>query len=290
MNRPGRRGIILSIAGLAIAVFGILFIGRMVNASLSPLPQATPPPAVKQKVVVTTHTVAVGAVLKAEDLKAVEVPVELAPPNTLNDLSAVIGRMTKVQLAPGEIVMPHHLADPTNVNHDLAFVINENQVIMAFPIEDLMSQLNILQRGDQVDILVSVEEPVQNNTTIGVAPADQKADKELFTFNSLQRVQISAVVVEIVQNTRTTGGNAITSAGNAVATAQPTPEPNPADVKPKALLLALAPQDALVLKHLRDAGGKFDLVLRAPNSTQLFDSFPVSPQFLIDRYKLEVSR
>ena len=54
-----------------------------------------------------------------------------------------------------------------------------------------------------------------------------------------------------------------------------------------ALLLALDPQDALVLKHLKDTGAIFDLVLRSPTSNLLFDLEPVTDEYLIDLYGLE---
>jgi pilus assembly protein CpaB len=55
-------------------------------------------------------------------------------------------------------------------------------------------------------------------------------------------------------------------------------------------LLALSPQDALVLKHLKDSGAVIDIVLRAPTSNQNFELDPVMPDYLIDRYRLEVTR
>ena len=40
------------------------------------------------------------------------------------------------------------------------------------------------------------------------------------------------------------------------------------------------------LKHLKDTGATFDLVLRAPTSTQLFSLTPVTDEYLIERYQL----
>ena len=56
------------------------------------------------------------------------------------------------------------------------------------------------------------------------------------------------------------------------------------------ILLALDPQDALVLKHLKDSGAIVDIVLRSPTSRQLFELEPVMPEYLVDRYKLEFER
>ncbi len=76
----------------------------------------------------------------------------------------------------------------------------------------------------------------------------------------------------------------------AEATPQPTPTPQPSEIEPQAILLALSPQDALVLKHLKDAGGVIDIVLRAPTSELPFVLNPVMAEYLKDRYELVISR
>jgi hypothetical protein len=55
-------------------------------------------------------------------------------------------------------------------------------------------------------------------------------------------------------------------------------------------MLAMNPQDALVLKYLIDTGGNFDIVLRNPNANQLFELEPVFDEYLLDRYQLDVPR
>jgi pilus assembly protein CpaB len=294
VNPRARTGIILAAIGILLAISGIFVINSIVRRSLSPLPAATQPPPITEAVVVTTHDIPLGTVLKPADLTTIDLPVGFAPAQALRSMENAAGRITKIQLVGGEMVMPHHLADPTNVQHDLAFVIEDSQVLMAFPATDLMSSINLLQRGDLVDVLASIEEPVLPQQ-VGINPQtgeETQPEDTLFTFDALQRVQISAMIVEIVQG-RSTGGTL--SSGNSAltreeGTPQPTPTPAPSQVEAKAVLLALSPQDALVLKHLKDAGATFDIVLRAPSSSQLFEAQPVSPQYLMDRYKLEVSK
>jgi Flp pilus assembly protein CpaB len=294
VNPRVRTGIILAAVGILLAISGIFVINSIVRRSLSPLPAATQPPPITEAVVVTTHDIPLGTVLKAEDLTTIDLPVGFAPAQALRSVDTATGRITKIQLVGGEMVMPHHLADPTNVQHDLAFVIEDSQVLMAFPATDLMSSINLLQRGDLVDILASIEEPVLPQQT-GINPQtgeETKPEDTLFTFDALQRVQISALIVEVIQDRRSTStlstGNSSLLGDN--GTPQPTPTPSASQVQSKAVLLALSPQDALVLKHLKDAGATFDIVLRAPSSSQLFESRPVSPQYLMDRYELEVSK
>src|SRR5205823_4345022 len=116
------------------------------------------------------------------------------------------------------------------------------------------------------DVLVSVEEPVVPNcgcgTASGGAGATNQQDKQLFTFDALQHLTIQAMVVEIKPKTQTSSSSS--SAAVSDSAPEPTPTPSLDEIQPEAVMLALAPQDALVIKHLKDAGGMIDIVLRAP--------------------------
>ncbi len=286
-----RRWIILGIAGTFVVVIGMAFLAAILQRAGVSLPAATPIPPRTIAVLVTTHDLPIRALLQLEDLTLLSVPVELAPLDALSNLESAVGRITKIPLVAGETVAAHHLADPTNVSHDLAFIIGDDQVLMAFPATDLMSQINILQPGDFVDILASIEQPVLPSQT---GPAEeQEPDKELFTFSALQRIEVSAIVVEIVPARRAgtvTTSAARTDTGEVDAQPQPTPTPEPAEIVPQAILLALSAQDALVLKHIKDAGGVIDIVLRAPTAEARFELSPIMAEYLRDRFELVISR
>jgi pilus assembly protein CpaB len=289
-----RRGLIFGLLGVLVVFVGVIIIRGALGRVTSPPPPPTLPPPLTSSVLVTTHAIPLRGILKAEDLTLVEVPIELVPPGALTGKSAAAGKITKVPLAAGEMVLEHHLADPTKTSKDLAFTIGDDQVIMAFPATDLMSQINILQAGDLVDILVSLELPVlpAQAQSAGAPGQELKSEDQLFTFNALQRITVQAVVVKVTpqRTTGTTGTTASRTSTTAGATPAPTPTPVPPEIEPQAILLALSPQDALVLKHLKDAGGVIDIVLRAPTSSQLFEPEPVMPDYLKDRYELDKRR
>ena len=282
------RVILLALVGVALALVGGLFIAGIFRRSLAPAPTPTPPPPLTERVVVTTHDLALGSVLSESDVKEMEVPLGIAPRGTLKQASTAVGRMLKADLIGGEMVMTHHLADPTNLNRDLAFILRDDQVMMAFPADDLMSQLDMLKRGDLVDILVSIDIEVKPASANPLLPqGTQQPETKLFTFDALQRIEISAVIVEVVSQPR---GSQQESLLTQEGTPQPTPTPRPQELVPVGILLALDPQDALVLKHLKDSGAIVDIVLRSPTSNQLFELEPVMPEYLVDRYKLEFER
>jgi pilus assembly protein CpaB len=287
--------IVVAIAGILLLLLGVVVIGSVLRRSLVPRAAPTPLPPATRSVVVARQDLPLGALLRPDDLLLAEVPVELVPPRgALDQIEAAAGRLTRYPLVAGELVLTHHLADPTNVTRDLPLVIGQDQVLMAFPATDLLTQLNLVQRGDLVDVLVTISQSVAPEGGVVAAPGEEEETEEkLFTFDALQRVEISAVVVDIISEGRGAAapipaGDTLNDEGTPVPAAAPTPAP--AEIQTRAILLALAPQDALVLKHLKDAGGIVDLVLRAPDSTQLFELDPVMSEYLVDRYELESPR
>jgi len=291
LNRRLRTGIIIAVVGIAMIAIGLFVLGRLVRDSLAPLPAPTPIPVTTEKVLITTHDIAIGSLLSADDVVQVDMPIELRPRDALKDVAEAVGRMVKVNLVANELVLGHHLADPTNASHDLAFVIGDNQVLVAFPSGDLMSGLGVLQPGDNIDILVSINQivkviPASGQTTTG---QEDLTISKLFTFDAMQRVVIQAIIADVVTE-EGTAPVAATVVKNASGTPVPTPTPNPGVRNVRAYLLAVSPQDALVLKHLRDAGGNFDIVLRSPTSTELFELSPVLSDYLNDRYQLEIEK
>jgi pilus assembly protein CpaB len=288
-----RTGVLLAIVGVVLLGLGCVFVYGLLRSTLTPAPAPTPVPPPTVTVLVTTRDIPDGVVIQAGDVTQVEVPVELAPSGAIASADQVVGKFSKVALVQGEMVMQHNLADPTNVQRDLAFELSDDMVLMAFPINELMGQLNMLKRGDLVDVLVSIEMEVQPQES-GPLTAAETPEPEtiLFTFDALQRVTISGVVVEVTsdQFNENRTQQELQAATNAEGTPIPTPMPPPSQVTSQALLLALNPQDALILKNLKDDGGVFDIVVRAPTSEQLFELDPVMMEYLIDRYELEVTR
>jgi len=281
LNRRVLIGIIIAVVGVGLIGLGILAINNILRQSLAPPVQATQVAEATADIVITSHDLAVGAVINREDVQLATVPVSLVPRDALLTIESALGKIAMVHLIQGEMVLQHHLADPTNVSHDIGYIIGEDQVLMAFPSNDLMSGLGVLQRGDNVDIFASMTVEVTPTTTTGVVTGEEEqAVSRLFTFDALQRVQISAMVIEVT----TEEGTTTPTQGEA----QPTP--NPSNVRVRAYLLALNAQDALVLKNMRDAGAIFDIVLRSPTSNELFSISPVTVEYLLQRYELQIPR
>jgi Flp pilus assembly protein CpaB len=281
LNRRVLIGIIIAVVGVGLIALGVLAINTVLKQSFAPPPQPTPIVEATTDVVITTHDLAVGTVINREDIQTASYPVSLVPRDALLSIEAALGKIATVHLIQGEMVLQHHLADPTNISHDIGYIIGDDQVLMAFPATDLMSGLGVLQRGDNVDIFASMTVEVSPTTIApgaGVTTEQQEKISRMFTFDAFQHVNVTAIVADVVAESNQTQEGA----------AQPTP--NPADVRVRAYLFAMDPQDALVLKNMRDKGANFDIVLRSPTSNELFDVSPITVEYLLQRYELTIPK
>ena len=273
-----------------IIIVGFVLVAAGVFASilLSQRFQANRPSAavqqdtVKTSVAVVTRDLFLGDLITGTDLKMVDVPVEVAPRDAITVLDQAVGKIIKTDLVQGEMVLTHNLADPTNNNKDLSFILSEDHVLMAFPADDLMSRESMVQRGDVIDIFATFQEKVKTvGDTAALTPSGEPVEPEMrtFTVDTMQKVSVTAMVLEVIQQQE---ANAAPLAGESAE------EAPPPETRIKAYLLALNPQDALILKHLKDTEAVFDIVLRAPTSIAQFGLTPVTEEYIIEYYGLEI--
>jgi len=264
------------IAGLILAAIGVFAGFNLIqrfqaNQALGVSEEHT----VKTTVVVVTRDLALGDTIAETDVELVSVPVEIAPRTAIANLKEAFGKIIKTDLVQGEMVLSHNLADPTNNNNDLSFILSEDHVLMAFPAGDLMSRESMVQRGDIVDIFATFRQKVKTVGEITTTNGEpQEPEMRNFTVDSLQKVGVTALVLEVID--KDTDTDVMQDENNQAAS------------RIRAYLLALNPRDALILKHLKDTGAIFDIVLRAPTSTVQFDLTPVTEEYIIEFYGLEI--
>jgi len=279
------------IKALLIILAGVILVGVGVFASYLLIQrfqaQQAPPTAqeeiIKTDVVVVTRDLFLGDTLAEGDLEIASVPVEVAPRNAVTDTAEAVGRIIKTDLVQGEMLLTHNLADPTNKNGDLSFILADDHVLFAFSPGDLMTQEDLVQRGDIVDIFATFEQEIEAEEGEIDPETGEPVEPEMrtFTLDSHQRIDVTALVVDIIEEEQGGGGAELlpgqTAAGDPVQ-----------NVNVRAYLLALNPQDALILKHMKDTGAVFDIVLRAPTSTLEFELTPVTEEFIIEFYGLDI--
>jgi len=252
------RGCIWLVAGVIVAllagVVGYVTLSRGAESRQAQGSATVGGPTVR--VVTASQIVPVGTLVTAEMVTVKDLPVSAAPEGYLTETEQAVGKISMTDLAVGEILLAGRLLDPNVVaaNGRMALVMNEDQVLMAFPANDLMNSLGILKAGDHVDLLFSM--PFTDRT--GGAEGDTE---ELVAFKALENLTLAAVV----------GGQ---------------PDQNGNTTQAKALLLTVTEQDALTLKYLKDAGAAMDVVLRAPGAEQPFETEPVDVDRLINEYRI----
>ena len=277
-NKP--KTVIIVIVGLILVAVGIVASVMLFQRfQANKAPAAADADTVKTSVVVVTRDMFLGDAISGTDVTLLSVPVELAPRDAIFTVEETVGKIIKTDLVQGEMVLKHNLADPTNNNKDLSFILSEDHVLFAFPADDLMSREGIVQRGDIIDIFATFQEKVKTLGETTTATGEPKEpEMRTFTLDTMQKISVTAMVLEVIQQENNTSPVPTGST-------QPTPAPQ---TRTKAYLLALNPQDALILKHLKDTGATFDIVLRAPTSTVQFDLTPVTAEYIVEYYGLEI--
>ena len=210
-------------------------------------------------VVIATRALGVRDQIQTTDVELRRAPADIVPNSAARSLDQVVGLLTMVPLAPDEMILTTNVVSPTMKGEHVAFLMDKTKVAMAFPAGDLMSRIGMLKPGDRVDLLFSLD--------VNAAGDDRGGP---VTFNALQNLEVAAVVHS--------------SDLGAEATSQATGQ----DVAPLAIIFALDPQDALVLKHLKDIGGTVDIVLRAPEATEITETQTVNINYVIDRYRVRI--
>ena len=184
-------------AGLVVAVLaGLVAFTTLSRASAARSGQPAAQPTVS--VVVATQAIAVRAVLAEADVELKEVPVDSVPEGAVSTVEDAVGKVTLVEVYPGEVLLAQRLIDPNETSGDgrVAVLLSEDEVLMAFPAGDLMSQSKVLKPGDRVDLLFSLDFPV-NRALVAAGAAGEAAGglanrEEQATFNLLQNVAIAA--------------------------------------------------------------------------------------------------
>jgi len=274
MNR--RRGWLWIGGGIFLALLAGALVFMLMRATAlpgqAPVPQAEGP---RVRVVVAAREIPQHTVIKETDVSLKEVPAEAVPDEAMLSVESVLGKIAQHTISSGAILDANRLASYAPGSGEVAFttlgdqvvLAQEDQVLLAIPPLDLMST-EFLVVGNHVDVLVSLLQEAEGAVSEGPAPEEEPPEgtqPELITAYTIQNAEVAAI--------KRSGG-------------EEKGETQPSSGAPQALLIALDPQDALILKHLIDRGAIIDLALRAPTSDQLFDTQPVDRHYLYDRYRL----
>lgn len=248
-----RRGWILVVLGLILAVCA----GAMVYVVLQnqqaeaqeravQLAQEQAAPVPTMKLPVAARPLEPGTVIGSQDYVLKDFPLELVPVAAISDTAGLGNKILVQPVGQGETFRSGEFlgGSGTTISQQLA----QGKVLFAFPIVDLLGQSNLVQDGDHVDLLLTIQQKGPKGEDLGKATAI-----------TLQNIEIFKVL---------------------------RPQATEEERQPQAtaLLFSLAPEDAVTVKFVKDSGGTIDFTLRSPLDKDKFPAPAVDDAELLRRY------
>lgn len=252
-------GIVAALAGL-VAMFALRTAVTTVQ-----VPEVEAP--LTREVVVAAHLVERRTVLSETDVEIRELPEDAIRSGAVVKIEDAVDRITLTELNEGEIILAQNLLEvtaegaPGEGEVSLGEALEEDEVAVALPATDLMSRFGVVMPGDKVDVLFSIN-------VVGKTLLEEVPRGGLVALTTVQDLEILQIVAE---------KPAVEEGGQPPAEGeQPQGE--------RLLILIADPQEAVIIKYLKDSGGIIDFALRAPTSERLFDTEPVTINYLARRY------
>jgi pilus assembly protein CpaB len=270
-----RRSWLWFIASAVLAVLaGVLAIFALSRVD-DQTPEISEP---KQPVVIARQPLAANTVIRA-DYVSVEERDEM-PSGAAVRVSDVLGQITLRDIAVGEVIVMQDIMGTTSISYtrDLPVLLGDDKIAVALPADDILSQWGAVLPGDHVDVLFTLDVVLETP----IDPEDVILTDEGEFLYSLERDQsldnVSVLTLQNLEVLQILEEPQIQTEGNQQGQEAPTAPPS------RALVLKIDPQDAVVLKYLRDSVGSIDLALRSEENSTLFDTQPVNINYLVLRY------
>src|SRR5215468_10926519 len=204
-----------------------------------------------RKVVVATHDMPVGTLLRTSDIKLVNYPEKDIPKGVVFDVKLAAGRVLLVPLNLNEPVLAAKLSQPTSVE-GVASIIEPGYRAVSVSITDVSGVAGLIQPGSKVDVMFTRPGSMAEATTS-----------------------------TILQNVK------VLSTGRSVQTGQAV---DPRAPRSPVVTLVLLPADAQKLELAKNQG-KISLALRNPLDTaQNADTAPMTTEVLDPMISARIAR
>jgi len=258
------------ISAILVVFAGILAIAALNWAASR---EMTVAPAAKQPVVVALQPLAANTVIRADNVTVEE--REEIPSGAAVRVQDVLGTMTTRDIASGEVILMQDITS-LGAQRDLPQLLGDDRIAVALPADDILSQWGAVLPGDHVDVLFSIDVILDTPMKLEdippeYVPVERDQSMDQVSVLALQNLEVLQILEEPQPEVP-----------------QGQQQEVPAKLPRRALVLKIAPQDALVLKYLRDSIGKVDVALRSPTNLTLFEAQPVNINYLALRYGILV--
>jgi pilus assembly protein CpaB len=206
-------------------------------------------------------------------------PRDYVPAGAIAAPEQAVGKFTTTRIFKDQIVMAAQLS-PTRRAGNVAASVPRGKVAVAFPGNDILSNIGAIRAGDRVDILLSLSLPAQQASTPGAPPSAPPST------GPGQPVQTTSTI-----SVQTTMQNVEVLAVGQEATAPSNVPTTLAGTRPQGNVITFLVdhQDALVLKYIKDSGGVIDLALRSPDDNQAVQTEAVTLSTIYDQFKFRLA-
>jgi Flp pilus assembly protein CpaB len=274
----GRSWLWLLVSIMLALLAGVLAIVILSNAAQQ---KAVATPVPERQVVVASHAIAANSILGADDVAMAKRAESEIQNGAAVDVQPLIGMVALRDISQNEVIRMQYLRKfglTTGITgtNDLPVILGDDKIAVAMPANDILSNWGAVVPGDHVDVLFTLDVILETPMNPGeTTPEQAQAYASLQRDQSLDNVSVLTLqnleVLEILQEPQVAPGQ---GGQNEAPSAPPK----------RALVLKIEPQDAVVLKYLRDSVGTIDLALRSPTNNTLFDVQPVNINYLMLRY------
>lgn len=272
-----RRGILWLIAGLVLALLAAGISYYTFQRAVAQQASATEEKPT-QTVVVARQLINERAVIRLADISTEERLVEEVPSGAIFKTDDAVGRIAARSISPGQVLLAQNLiesfpstslepADVVTGTVNFNQALGEELVAFALPVTDKLSKEGILLAGDHVDLLFSTD-------VVG----EQEGTGGQVSIYAIQDLEILQIIYPPPPENQEEDKK------------KDAAESEPPALQPKTLILAIEPQDAVVLKYALDSEGPIDLVLRGEDNRRFFDVDAVHINTLSERYRFNSPR
>jgi pilus assembly protein CpaB len=213
------------------------------------LREFAPPPTLQLPV--AARPLEPGMKLSSSSYVLKDFPLDLVPVSAISETSSLDGKVLVRPIGQGETFHSDQFLGGQGAT--ISQQIKQGYQLFAFPIVDLMSKSNLIHDGDHIDLLLTM--PLAN-------PDGTKSSDGTVTMLTLQNIEVFKVLRAVNQDGEVEG-------------------------EATSLLCSVKPEDAVMIKFIKDSGGTIDFALRSPVDQEPFQAPAIDKTDVEKRYLIK---
>ena len=166
---------VLLAAGLVLGLVTAFFLYNYLESLQTPEEEAVP----HTDVVMAESTIPAHTRISAEMLEVRSIPVEVAHPDSGQDISLFVGGIARSEIVKGEQILTSRV-HTEDMRATLSYRIPEDKRAISIPVGDVTGVSGYITPGDKVDVLLTIQDEDIN-------------DGESTTYTLLQNIKVMAI-------------------------------------------------------------------------------------------------